>query len=304
MYEIVSFEESQASALARLINSVYFYDSVTTWSLIRVTKLDPNFDPSLSLVAIENNEPIACIIGAIRNKAPVELINAEHAWIKIFAFKPEHVKSGLADRLLSQLEDELRERGFKDIRATDFSGWLLFPGINTRSEEILKFLMSRGYGKVSEATSYIINLDGFSVPSTVLEEEESQRSEGIEYRIPNKDEKDKVASWVLENYGPISSFETILSFRHENPGVILAERGNEILGAVLFSALENNWLGPVLVSEDKKEISDVLLHKALWEMKLRGFDRVLIPSASSSPSYSRLPGIVGIKHYWILSKNL
>ncbi|MCI4439492.1 GNAT family N-acetyltransferase [archaeon] len=304
MYEIISFEESQAVSIARLLNMAYPYDSVTPWSIVRSTVLDPNFDPSLTFVAMEDGIPIGCAIGATRSKEPKELINKEHAWLKLFVIAPDQLYSGLADRLLSQVESELRERGYKDIRATDFTGWYVFPGINVRSEDVLQFLLRKGYSKVAETTDYIIDLSGFSIPSIVKEEEERQRNEGIIYRIPDKNEKGSVASWVLDKNGPILSFETIMSFRHDPPGIIIAEKEGSIVGLGLISALETNWLGPIIVSENDQKVGEVLLYKAAWEMKLRGFDRVVIPRASESSLYAQVPNIVKVKQYWILSKNL
>ncbi|MBO3800956.1 MAG: GNAT family N-acetyltransferase [Thermoproteota archaeon] len=304
MYEIVSFEENQAASIARLLNMTYPYDSVTTWSVIRTTVLDPNFDPSLTFVAMEDGIPIGCAIGATRSKEPKELINKEHAWLKLFAIAPDQLHSGLADRLISQVESELMERGYKDIRATDFAGWYVFPGINSRSEDILQFFLRKGYSKVAETTDYVIDLAGFSIPSLVKEEEERQRREGTVYRIPDKSEKETIASWVLNNNGPILSFETIMSFRHDPPGIIIAEKEGNIVGLGLISALETNWLGPIVVSENDQKIGEVLLYKVAWEMKLRGFDRVLISRASESPLYAQIPNIIKVKHYLILSKNL
>jgi len=304
MYEIVSFEETQAASIARLLNMTYPYDSVTAWSIIRTTVLDPNFDPSLTFVAMEDGIPIGCVIGATRSKEPKELVNKEHAWLKLFAIAPDQLYSGLADRLISQVESELRERGYKDIRATDFAGWYVFPGINIRSEDILQFFLKKGYSKTAEAIDYIVDLSGFSIPSIVKEEEENQRKEGTVFRIPDKSEKETIASWVLNNNGPILSFETIMSFRHDPPGVIIAEKEGSIVGLGLFSALETSWLGPVITSEDNQKIGEILLYKAAWEMKLRGFDRVVIPRASESSLYAQVPNIVKVKQYWILSKNL
>lgn len=304
MYEIVNFEETQAASIARLVNMTYPYDSVTTWSIIRSTVLDPNFDPSLTFVAIEDGIPIGCVIGATRNKEPKELINKEHAWLKLFAVAPDQLNSGLADRLISQVESELRERGYKDVRVTDFAGWYILPGINIRSEGILQFFLRKGYNKVAEATDYVVDLSGFYIPSVISEEEEKQRNEGVVYRVPDKSEKETIVSWVLNNNGPILSFETIMSFRHDPPGVIIAEREGNLVGLGLISALEAHWLGPIIVSENDRKIGEVLLYKAAWEMKLRGFDRITIPRASESSLYAQVPNIVKVKQYWILSKSL
>ncbi|MBO3757753.1 MAG: hypothetical protein JTT14_01410, partial [Candidatus Brockarchaeota archaeon] len=85
---------------------------------------------------------------------------------------------------------------------------------------------------------------------------------------------------------------------------IIAEKEGNIVGLGLISALETNWLGPIVVSENDQKIGEVLLYKVAWEMKLRGFDRVLISRASESPLYAQIPNIIKVKHYLILSKNL
>jgi len=306
MYEIINLDESLIPSVTSLINSVYIYDSITTWSLTRATFLDPNFGPSLSLVAVEDGNPIGVAIAATRNKEPKELITHEHAWLKVLAVTPEHLETGLGDKLLTQVEDDLRAKGYQDVRATDFAGWHLFPGINIRSEGVLSFLMKRGYERVSEAVDYVVDLAGFEIPEMVVDLQDKFKQSGLTIRIPDAIEKERIMSWVLEIFGPVWSYETVMSFRHKPPGVVIAEQDGEIVGFAGFGSLELEWFGPLGVVEDPKYegLSTVLLYRALWEMKLRGQRTAVIPWASHLFFYSQLPNINKIKHYWILSKKL
>jgi predicted N-acetyltransferase YhbS len=306
MYEIVNLDESLIPSVTSLINSVYIYDSITTWSLTRATFLDPNFEPPLSLVAVEDGNPIGVAIAATRNKEPKELITHEHAWLKVLAVTPEHLETGLGDKLLAQIEDELRTKGYQDVRATDFAGWHLFPGINIRSENILSFLTKKDYEKVSEAVDYVVDLSGFEIPEMVLDLQDKFKQSGFAIRIPDNIEKERVMSWVLEIFGPVWSYETVMSFRHKPPGVVIAEQDGEIVGFAGFGSLELEWFGPLGVIEDPKYegLSTILLYRALWEMKLRGQRTAVIPWASHLFFYSQLPNINKIKQYWILSKKL
>ena len=306
MYEIINLDESLIPSVTSLINSVYIYDSITTWSLTRATFLDPNFEPSLSLVAVEDGNPIGVAIAATRNKEPKELITHEHAWLKVLAVTPEHLETGLGDKLLTQVEDDLRAKGYQDVRATDFAGWHLFPGINIRSEGVLSFLMKRGYERVSEAVDYVVDLAGFEIPEMVVDLQDKFKQSGFTIRIPDTIEKEAIMSWVLEIFGPVWSYETVMSFRHKPPGVVIAEQDGEIVGFAGFGSLELEWFGPLGVVEDPKYegLSTVLLYRALWEMKLRGQRTAVIPWASHLFFYSQLPNINKIKHYWILSKKL
>ncbi len=306
MYEIINLDESLIPSVTSLINSVYIYDSITTWSLTRATFLDPNFEPSLSLVAVEDGNPIGVAIAATRNKEPKELITHEHAWLKVLAVTPEHLETGLGDKLLTQVEDDLRAKGYQDVRATDFAGWHLFPGINIRSEGVLSFLMKRGYERVSEAVDYVVDLAGFEIPEMVVDLQDKFKQSGLTIRIPDAIEKERIMSWVLEIFGPVWSYETVMSFRHKPPGVVIAEQDGEIVGFAGFGSLELEWFGPLGVVEDPKYegLSTVLLYRALWEMKLRGQRTAVIPWASHLFFYSQLPNINKIKHYWILSKKL
>ena len=306
MYEIINLDESLIPSVTSLINSVYIYDSITTWSLTRATFLDPNFGPSLSLVAVEDGNPIGVAIAATRNKEPKELITHEHAWLKVLAVTPEHLETGLGDKLLTQVEDDLRAKGYQDVRATDFAGWHLFPGINIRSEGVLSFLMKRGYERVSEAVDYVVDLAGFEIPEMVVDLQDKFKQSGFTIRIPDAIEKERIMSWVLEIFGPVWSYETVMSFRHKPPGVVIAEQDGEIVGFAGFGSLELEWFGPLGVVEDPKYegLSTVLLYRALWEMKLRGQRAAVIPWASHLFFYSQLPNINKIKHYWILSKKL
>lgn len=292
--------------VTRLVNSVYLYDSINDWSIVRSSFLDPNFDPALTYVGIEDGVPRGVVVGAARTKEPKELVSAEHSWLKMIAVTPDFLERGLGDELLDKAEASLRDMGFKDIRATDFAGWQIFPGINVKSEVMLQFLLRKGYKKASETANYTVDLGGFRIPRMARDIEQALREDGLSFRIPNTEEKEKIAAWVIENFGPIYSYEVTMAFRHIVPGMILAEKENDSVGFCTMSALELDWLGPlgVIDQERKNEIGTVLLHRALWEMKLRGQRTASITSESSLSSFSLFPNVANVNKYWILHKKI
>ena len=78
------------------------------------------------------------------------------------------------------------------------------------------------------------------------------------------------------------------------------------MGFSVFGALEYHWFGPIGVLEEKRKqgLGSALLFRTLESMKGLGLPRAIIPWTGHLFFYSQVPGIVGLRHYWMMAKDL
>jgi predicted N-acetyltransferase YhbS len=301
--EFLPLTEDLVTKVARLVNRSLEFEAVTPWTVSRCTILDPNFDPKLTVVALDKGEPVGTVLGAIR-KVPKEMASNEHGWIKLAAFHPRYSGTGLADQLLAFVEKSLRSRGVNDVRVSDFAGWYFWPGIDFRYQGLLRFFNDHGYSKVSESLDFEVDLTGLRTPSLVLEREVTLLEEGYSFQAALHEQKEEVTQWIRSNFGPFWSYEVSEAFRHSTPSVTLALKGGKMVGFSAHGALELDWFGPIGVveGERRKGIGSVLLFKSLINMREEGRRSATIPCGSNLLFFSQIPSIRSVRNYWILYK--
>jgi len=303
--EFVPLGEGLVPRVARLINRCLEYEAVTPWTVNRCTILDPNFDPEATIVALDQSEPVGIILGAQRIRAPPELVGREHGWIKLAVVEPRYMQSGLMDQLLLAIERSLKSKGAKDVRVSDFAGWMFWPGVDLRYPDLLRFFGDHGYLKVNVSVEYEVNLLGMRAPSFILEKEAAMAEQGYAFTIPDQEQREGVIDWIHSNFGPLYSHEASEAFRHDIPSLWLAYKGDEIVGFSSYGTSELNWFGPigVIESERRKGVGSVLLYKALMGMKEEG-RRIALISCHPHLFFSQIPSIRSVRDYLILSKRL
>jgi len=128
--ELRSLSRSDLPELRRKANSCLAQDTVTDNSLERITLANPNFLSDLSLVAVDGDEIVGCMMGVRRTKSPQEVVRAQREvrHVILFFVTEEHRRKGIASMMLEELEERYRKAGVSRIRACDFAGWTLFSG--------------------------------------------------------------------------------------------------------------------------------------------------------------------------------
>ena len=301
-------EPSWEGEILGLLNRGLERDFIRPVTYRRVVKDDPNSDPNLILLAVEDDELIGVLIGVRRTKAPAEVIEKHRgvAWIKAISIPPERRDERVFDALYSKFEELVLEMGDKSVRFGDFASWYFFPGMDVLYDYYLDNLTRFGFKKVGEVVNYEIDLRRFYIPPRILRREGELSKEGFSFRKAIRQEKDALISWVRENFSPFWAYEVGLGFGGDETSVWLAERGGEILGFAAYSVLEPNWFGPIGVSQEVRGRGNgtILLYKAMNSLRLNGHRLVTVPWTDLLFFYSQLPGIVSIRHFLRILKDL
>lgn len=311
------FEELTEGNLCKVTdvcNASLTYDFLNPSTLRRITFQDPNFE-RLAFIAYENDEPLGLAAGCRRIRWPAEHINLEVGWIKILAGIASKKSSEveIMDLLCEKVETDLRSLGVKVVRVSDFASGHVWPGIDVRYETILEVLEKRGYSKVGEAVDYLVGLRGFSVPRRIQKLREDLNRQGISITLATQAESESVCRWVKGKFSTEWASEVEISIRNSEKDrsgtvgtVVARDKTGEIIGFSTQGALEPHWFGPIGVDEKRRKlgVGSILLFESLKRMKMRGVIEAVICWTGHLFFYTQVPGIVGVRHYNIMSKQL
>jgi len=308
--KIVSLAEepSWEKKILSILNRGLERDFIRPYTYQRVLKDDPNADSNFILLAIKQDDLIGVLIGVRRTKSPEEVIEKqkEMAWVKAIAIPPEKRNRAVFNALYSRFEQLVREDGRKLIRFGDFASWYFFPGIDVLYEYYLENLMSVGFKKVGEVVNYELDLTRFYIPARIMRIENKLVNNHFFFRKARLEEKGELVSWVRDVFSPFWAYEVSCGLRKSGTSVWLAEHEGEIVGFAAYSVLEPDWFGPIGVDQKErgKGIGTVLLYKALNSLRLDGHRLVTIPWTELLFFYSQLPGIIAIRHFFRVAKEL
>ena len=302
--DFINYDESILPGLAELAQRAFPLHEISIRSLRRVTLEDPNFVPEDMLIARGEKGLLGAVLGANYRRSPGGKAGDKTAYLKMICTSP--FEPALMHSLLGKMEDRLRDEGSTKLIYSNFASWHLLPGVDLRYENLLDFLISEGFVKSSECVDYVIDLSAFRVPRRIRRTEEDLAADGTIIRLARPEEKESVRDWVLKKSGLNWSYEVARAIGPAGSGVWVAEDETGIVGFSVYGSLENHWFGPIAVDEKKRKkgLGSVMLFKTLESMKNLGIPRAVIPWTGHLFFYSQIPGIVGLRHYWVMIKDL
>jgi len=302
--EFKTYDESILPRMADLVQSCFPLHEISVKTLRRLTLEDPNFLPNDLLVASEDGVLKGAVLAARYRRFPEDKLGDKSGYLKFICASP--FDASLLHTLLEKVEERMRDEGSERLLYSNFASWHLVPGVDLRYEDLLDFLLSEGFTRAGQCVDYVIDLSAFRVPRRIACLEKSLIDRGFSFRLASKEEKEEVADWVKNHFGSCWSYEASRAVGQVGAGVWLAEDSEGVVGFSVYGSLEYHWFGPMGVVEEKRKmgLGSVLLFKTLDSMKKLGISRAIIPWTGHLFFYSQVPGIVGIRHYWVMEKKL
>ena len=308
--------------LLRLFNKVFRYDYVDLPLLETLTVLDPNYRDDDLYLALENGEVRSIVfLGLMRMRIPKDLEERFKglAWLK--AVGCVNNSAPHLDKLLEYVEDRLRCLGFTKVLVYGYSPWYLAPGPDVRYEEVVRVLRRRGYslfttsidylGEEAEGggrtVDYLVDMEHFYVPNNVIEKRRMLEEQGYKFEDVHGPAVEEVANWVEKHFGFVWATETRLSGKRPWAGVVVARKlGGGIAGFAVYGATTVYRFGPIgtEAAERGKGVGTVLLYEALMRIRLSGVRIAVIPWTGHLFFYAGVPGVCGIRKYFIFQKKL
>jgi len=236
--DIRGLHRDDRDSILDLWNRATPFDALSAELLEEKAWGDPDFDPELALVAVDDGEVVGFVVGVLRGAL-------QRGYVKLLAVEPGHQRQGIGRALLARVETRLAEQGARSIRLLESAPNYLVPGIDTRYEAALAFAAAAGYGHVGNAQNLSVDLAG-TPPARAV-------PDGVEVRRATQDDATALYAF-LDRHWPSWQAEATVALRNELATLHLALRDERIVG---FSASDANnlgtgWFGPMGIAPDER----------------------------------------------------
>jgi mycothiol synthase len=159
-FELRPYRGDDESALIATWNVALPVDPVDVMLFRRKVLLDANFDPERLLTATRGEEVLGfCLCVRRRVALPEAGLEPERSWLTAFGVRPDCQRHGIGSALLNRSLGALAAAGCTQVSIASYTPNYLVPGVDQEAYAAgLKFLLARGFQKVTEAISMDANI--------------------------------------------------------------------------------------------------------------------------------------------------
>ncbi|NLC54741.1 MAG: GNAT family N-acetyltransferase [Erysipelothrix sp.] len=279
--QYIKYNQQYLDSLMELWNEEMTYDPISRDRFLQLIVYDENFDESLALLAVRNNEVIGFCYGVKRKVSYYTRgLEPKRSWINYLFVKTEYQRQGIGQKLYDLVENNLAKLGAEEVTLCAYSPNYLNPGIDVRYTKGLAFFRKNGYLLETDAVSMHKSLLDFVMPQKTKDKIKELENEGIKIFNYKDQYFSKLMAFLEKEFGPGWKRNFILSLQNENADktvILCTDDQDEILGYCMRKIDGNDSrFGPIGVAESlrSKGLGGVLFDYMMLEMKKQG-----IPSA-------------------------
>jgi mycothiol synthase len=261
---------------------------------------DPDYDPDISLVALDGGTIAAYAMGILRHTS-----DGIRAWIKVFATAEDRRGTGVMSTLFDRIEAAFRRHGVAAVNIADSAPYYAWSGLDPGYTAAVAFLQSRGYKKTGETLDMLCDLRQSAWDTS--SDTERLRGEGVVIRRATRSDMQPVFSFLRVQF-PGWLREVATCFRQSSISLHLALVDGS---PVAFAAYDGNyprtgWFGPMGTAPESRRhgLGRVLLHCCLKDMRDQGCRTALIPWVGPVEFYAKHCGAIQSRRYWKMMKEL
>lgn len=276
--EYIDFNIQYLDQLIELWNETLIHDLINEHTFLQRIAYDPNFDASLSKLAIDNEKVVGYCHGVKRKESYyTKGLEPDRGWINFIFVDKNYRRKGIGTHLYEQVKDELLLQGATSITLCAYSPNYLNPGIDVRYKEGLQFFEAMGYS-ISENNSVSMqrSLWDFELTSDFYDKVDSLSKDSIVIRNYKVQDFNRVIDFLNKEFehGWVRNFIIASqSERAERTIVICLNENQEVLGFCMRQIDGNpNRFGPIGVGSKirSKGLGGVLIDTMFYEMKKEG----------------------------------
>jgi len=299
--EYNTLSESNLEAALGILNRNLEYDNTTTLNLLRHKTIeDPDFDPSMGIIAYAEGEPHGFMFAVCRDEG-----DKRSATVKFFAVDSAYRNRGIATEMLSRIESRARAANAGVLRVGMSRPNYLMPGVDPRYTVACAFLLRRGFKRTGEVFNMDVDLSASDWSTDEIEKRLAM--DGILCRRLEPNEKDRLLEWMSsEGYSSGWQYQTLCAAEVDPPAVFVAEKNGELIAFACFDGVRPGWFGPMGTRESMRGagIGSVTFLKCLQDMKARGYRVCEINSVGPLYFYSKVANAKVSRIFWQFEKNL
>lgn len=299
--EIIHLNNDNLAAVAKFCRINMEYDAIPDFLFKEKTIDDEDFDPSIALIAIEDDEIVGFMMGVIRNHCI-----GRYGYIKLAVTKQTHRRKSIATILYNIIEGKFINEKCERIRVYESHPNYYMPGIDPRYTEAICFFERNGFKKFNDTCNLLCNL---SIQDFDTEKQEKELFDKHRIYVRRAEASDfpNVVTF-LENNWKLWVPEVSNTFKNDPISLHLAFLGDEIVG---FSGYDGNnlntgWFGPMgtIPSLRGKNVGSILLKRCLNDQKKQGHTFAIIPWVGPIPFYMNYCGARVDRIFWRYEKIL
>ncbi len=299
--DYTTLDESSLDAALGVLNRNLEYDNATTLDLLRYKTLeDPDFEPSMSVLACVNGEPHGFMFAVCRTEG-----ESRSATVKFFAVDEGFRNRGIATEMLSRVEANVREAGATALRVGMSRPNYLVPGVDPRYTVACAFLLRRGFRKAGEVFNMDVELSASDWSTDEIEAKLA--ASGVTCRRLRPDELQAFDAWMASaGYSAGWRYQTLHAAEMDPPAVYVAEKDGEYVAFAGFDGVRPGWFGPMGTLESMRGsgIGSVTFLRCLRDMKARGYGVCEINSVGPLYFYSKVANAKVSRLFWQFEKAL
>mgnify|MGYP005837718725 CR=1 FL=1 len=298
--ELIPLGDDNIDAAHRICHCCLPYDRVPPDIFRYKTLEDPDFDPELALVAVEDGLPCGFMMGVCRSTE-----SGVSAGIKLFGVGERHRNRGIAGEMLARIERAALERGAKTLNVGFTRPNYLTPGLDPRYTVAAAFLLRRGFVRKGEAFNMDVDLNSSDWATADIEARLA--GQGIVCRRLGPEERDRLRDWMAANgYSEGWRYQVMRAAEQDPVAVFVAEKDGELAAFACYDGVRPGWFGPMGTLESLRGsgIGTVAFLKCLQSMRAVGYQICEICAVGPLYFYSKTANARVSRIFWGFEKSL
>jgi mycothiol synthase len=274
------------------------YDNWSQPELQHLLWGDPDFNPSLALVAEEGRAPVGVAFGVVRRAA-----EGQTGFLKLIAADPGRQRQGIGRSLLAEMERRLQQAGAAEVRVSGSAPCYIWPGVDVRHTEAYCFFRDQGYERYADATNMTVELA--RAPLDTAAEEAALRQEGIEVRRLAEADREAFTAY-MSRWSTSWQWEALASYRNDPITCHIALKQGQISGFAACDTNKRGWFGPMGTDQEMRRhgIGRILLKRCLRDQREAGYGKVEIAWTGPFHFYAKAVGARMDRTFWLMKKAL
>lgn len=298
MIEYINLIEDNLEAVRELSNRNLEFDPINPDLFRHLTLDDPDFDPALSVVAMQDDKSCGYILGICRKTD-----DGVSGGIKLLAVDKEFRNQGIATEMLSRIEQQAKIRGALALRVGFTRPNYLTAGLDPRYTLAAAFFTRRGYNRRSDAYNMDVDLAVSDWSTSAIESKLS--AQNIVCRRLGKDEKQRLHDWMEKDGFSTGWRYQVMHAADQDPvAVFIAEQDGEIIAFACYDGVRPGWFGPMGTTQNLRGggVGTVTFLKCLQSMKEVGYKVCEINSVGPLYFYSKVANAKVSRIFWQFEK--